>query len=157
MALKKQNFAEGEIAIFDEACVYKRGEYWQFRMWLAKENKYARKSLRTRSETTAVERGKAAYLEIYANLQQGKTYFSITTKEGNLSGNESEAHLELGQFGLKKNWLNISGISGHLNYRFYASHLQWDGYRNHSSTGKYVDAWKIPTADWARFRFDFHS
>ena len=51
-------------------------------MWLAKENKYARKSLRTRSETTAVERGKAAYLEIYANLQQGKTYFSITTKEG---------------------------------------------------------------------------
>ena len=51
-------------------------------MCLAKENKYARKSLRTRSETTAVERSKAAYLEIYANLQQGKTYFSITTKEG---------------------------------------------------------------------------
>ena len=34
------------------------------------------------SETTAVQRGKAAHLEIYANLQQGKTYFSITTKEG---------------------------------------------------------------------------
>ena len=82
MALKKQNFAEGEIAIFDEACVYKRGEYWQFRLWLPKENKYARKSLRTRSESTAIERGKAAYLEIYGNLQQGKSYFSITTKEG---------------------------------------------------------------------------
>ena len=82
MALKKQQFAEGEIPIFDEACIYKRGEYWQFRMWLAKEGKYARKSLRTRSESTAIERGKAAYLEIYANLQQGKTYFSITTKEG---------------------------------------------------------------------------
>ena len=39
MALKKQNFAEGEIAIFDEACVYKRGEYWQFRLWLPKEVK----------------------------------------------------------------------------------------------------------------------
>ena len=51
-------------------------------MWLPKENKYARKSLRTRSEATAVEKGKAAYLEIYANLQQGKSYFSITTKEG---------------------------------------------------------------------------
>ena len=37
MALKKQNFAEGEIAIFDEACVYKRGEYWQFRLWLPKK------------------------------------------------------------------------------------------------------------------------
>ena len=72
MALKKQHFAEGEIAIFDEACIYKRGEYWQFRMWLPKENKYARKSLRTRSEATAIEKGKAAYLEIYANLQQGK-------------------------------------------------------------------------------------
>jgi hypothetical protein len=60
LALKKQNFAEGEIAIFDEACVYKRGEYWQFRLWLPKENKYARKSLRTRSESTAVERGEAA-------------------------------------------------------------------------------------------------
>ena len=82
MALKKQHFAEGEIPIFDEACIYKRGEYWQFRMWLPKENKYARKSLRTRSEATAIEKGKAAYLEIYANLQQGKSYFSITTKEG---------------------------------------------------------------------------
>jgi hypothetical protein len=50
LALKRQNFAEGEIAIFDEACVYKGGEYWQFRLWLPKENKYARKSLRTRSE-----------------------------------------------------------------------------------------------------------
>ncbi len=51
-------------------------------MWLPKENKYARKSLHTLSEATAIETGKAAYLEIYANLQQGKTYFSITTKEG---------------------------------------------------------------------------
>ena len=82
MTLKKQQFAEGEIAIFDEACIYKRGEYWQFPMWLPKENKYARKSLRTRSEETAIEKGKAAYLEIYANLRQGKSYFSITTKEG---------------------------------------------------------------------------
>jgi hypothetical protein len=31
---------KGEIAIFDEACIYKRGEYWQFRMWLPKEGKF---------------------------------------------------------------------------------------------------------------------
>ncbi len=80
MALKKQNFTEGEIAIFDEACVYKRGEYWQFRLWLPKENKYARKSLRTRSESNAVERGQAAFLALYGNFQQCKSYFSITTK-----------------------------------------------------------------------------
>ena len=81
MALKKQHFAEDEIAIFDEACVCKRGDYWQFLMWLPKENKEARKSLRTGSEAAATEKGKAAYLDIYANLQRGKTYFSITTKE----------------------------------------------------------------------------
>jgi len=43
LALTKQEFKDDEIAIFDEACVYKRGEYWQFRMWLAKGNKYAQK------------------------------------------------------------------------------------------------------------------
>ncbi len=80
--LKKQTFSDEEISIFDEAVIYKRGDYWQFRLWLIGEGKYARKSLRTRSETTAIEKGKAAYLEIYANVQQGKTYFSITTKEG---------------------------------------------------------------------------
>ena len=59
---------------------------------------------------------------------------SITTKEGDFSKNESEVHFKLGQFGLKKNWLNLSGVSGDLNYRFYASNLQWEGYRSHSST-----------------------
>ena len=34
----------------------------------AKENKYARKSLRTRSDITAVKRGKAAYLRILSVL-----------------------------------------------------------------------------------------
>jgi hypothetical protein len=37
LALKKQHFAEVEIAIFGEACIYKRDVYWQFRMWLPKE------------------------------------------------------------------------------------------------------------------------
>ncbi len=64
MAIKKKDFADEEIAIFDEAFVYKRGEYWQFRMWLNKEGKYARKSLRTTNRTMAIERGKDAYLEI---------------------------------------------------------------------------------------------
>ena len=55
MALKKQHFVKGEIPMFDKACIYKRGEYWQFRVWLPKENKYARKSLRTRSEIERVD------------------------------------------------------------------------------------------------------
>ena len=51
-------------------------------MRLLIESKYARKSHNTRGEATAIEKGKAAHLEIYPNLQQGKTYFSIITKEG---------------------------------------------------------------------------
>lgn len=82
MALKKQQFSDDEIAIFDDAMIYKRGELWHFRMWLNGEGKYARKSLRTRSRSTAIDRGKAAYLEIYSNQQAGKTYFSISAKEG---------------------------------------------------------------------------
>ena len=62
MPLKKQSFGEEEIALFDEAVIYKRGGYWHFRMWLTGEGKYARKSLRTRSQTTAIEKGKDFYL-----------------------------------------------------------------------------------------------
>ena len=82
MALKKKNFKPGEIVIFDEAVIYKRGEYWQFRMWLGTEDRYAIKSLKTRNEATALEKGKEAYFEIYSNMKSGKKYFSITTKEG---------------------------------------------------------------------------
>jgi hypothetical protein len=46
MPLKKQTFNADKIEIYDEAVVYKRGEYWQMRMWLGKEKKYARFSLR---------------------------------------------------------------------------------------------------------------
>ena len=81
MALKKQQFSDDEIAIFDDAMIYRRGEYGHFRMWLNGEGKYARKSLRTRSRSTAIERGKEAYLEIYANQKAGKTYFA-SAKEG---------------------------------------------------------------------------
>ncbi|MDA9194809.1 hypothetical protein N9O43_01420 [Burkholderiales bacterium] len=82
MALKKQHFAEGEIPIFDEACIYKRGEYWQFRMWLPNENKYARKSLRTRNRDKAIDKAKKYYHELMAQQYAGKTYFSKTTKQG---------------------------------------------------------------------------
>jgi integrase len=78
----KTQFGDEEIAIYDGGVIYKRGEYWHFRMWLRAENKYARKSLRTTNQTTAIERGKAAYIELQANMQSGKKYFSITTKEG---------------------------------------------------------------------------
>jgi len=82
MVMKKRDFDEDEIKIFDEAVIYKRGDYWQFRLWLPKENKYARKSLQTTNRSTAIEKGKEFYLELFANMKMGKTYFSIDAKKG---------------------------------------------------------------------------
>lgn len=80
--LKKTKFRPDEIPIFDEAVIYKRGKYWQFRMWLANEGKYARFSLRTPTQATATDKAKQRYHELMAMQGQGKTYFSKTTKEG---------------------------------------------------------------------------
>lgn len=82
MPLKKQSFTADEIEIYDEAVVYKRGEYWQMRMWLGKEKKYARFSLRTRNRDTAIDKAKKYYHELMAQQLAGKTYFSKTTKQG---------------------------------------------------------------------------
>jgi len=82
MALKKIKFGADEEQIFDDAVIYKRGEYWQFRLWLTKENKYARFSLKTRSKSTAIDKAKLHYHNLMAEQLQGKTYFSLTTKDG---------------------------------------------------------------------------
>ena len=52
------------------------------RMWLAKEKKYARFSLKTRNRHTAVDKAKKYYHELMAQQLAGKTYFSMTTKQG---------------------------------------------------------------------------
>ena len=82
MALKKAEFTDDEIPLYEDALVYKRGEYWQMRMWLAKEHKYARFSLKTRNRSTAIDRAKLHYHELMAGQLQGKSYFSITTRMG---------------------------------------------------------------------------
>jgi hypothetical protein len=82
MTLKKQTFNDKELSIYDDALIYKRGDYWHVRIWLNTEGKYVRKSLRTTSEGIAIERGKTTYLEVIANTQQGKKYFSLSAKEG---------------------------------------------------------------------------
>ena len=95
MPLRK--LKEGEIAIFGPTRISKCGEYWQFQMWLEREGKYARKSLRPRSESTAIERAKQMYFEIFTNEQQEKTYFSLTVKEGVQQYLESRSgNVELG-------------------------------------------------------------
>ena len=52
MGGRKTEYKEDTIAIFDDGCVYKRRDYWQFRLWLEKDKKYGRK------RTEAVELGR---------------------------------------------------------------------------------------------------
>jgi integrase len=82
MSLKKRHFNDEEIPIFEDALVYKRGDYWHMRMWLNKEHKYARFSLKTRNQSTAIDKAKLHYHELMAKQLAGKTYFSITTQDG---------------------------------------------------------------------------
>ena len=82
MPSKKIKFNKNEIAIFEDAVIYKRGDYWQFRIWLPKERKYARFSLKTKSKSTAEDKAKLHYHELMALQMQGKSYFSITAKDG---------------------------------------------------------------------------
>lgn len=82
MPLKKKTSSDDEIDIYDEAIVYRRGDYWQMRMWLSMEKKYARFSLKTRSRDTAIDKAKKYFHELMAQQNAGKTYFSMTAKQG---------------------------------------------------------------------------
>lgn len=82
MTLKKKQFNDDEIALFDNVVLYKRGEFWHFRMWLAKEHKYARFSLKTRNRQSAIDMAEKHYYELKVLEANNKPYFSITTKEG---------------------------------------------------------------------------
>jgi len=81
MVLKKQHFKTDEVLIYDEAVIYKRGNYWHFRLWLEKQHKYIRRSLQVKDRISAIEKGRSYYLEVQGNLQQGRSYFSRTAEE----------------------------------------------------------------------------
>ena len=81
MTLKKKIFSEDGETIFDEIVIYKKGNYWQFRVWL-ENKKHAGKSLKTKKKTVAREKAKDLYLAIYSKLQEGNKFFSMTSQEG---------------------------------------------------------------------------
>ncbi len=82
MGMKKRTFNNDEKPIYDEAVIYKRGDYWQMRMWLNNEKKYARFSLKTRNRDTAIDKAKKHYHNLISQQLAGKRYFSLTTKQG---------------------------------------------------------------------------
>ena len=57
------------------------GDVWQYRMWIAEEKKYLRKSLKTRDFEAATDRAEKLYLETMANVASGKKLFGLTLAE----------------------------------------------------------------------------
>ena len=99
----KKEYGEDEIEIFEKGLLSKRGDYWHFRLWLEKEKKYVRRSLKTRKRHIAVELAKEMYLEMYANIKQGKSFYSITCEQA--AEKYLEARLkdyEVGQISLSR-------------------------------------------------------
>ena len=82
MPTKKVKTNGTEIAVFEDAVIYKRGEYWHYRLWLAKERKYVRLSLNTTNLNTAKEEVKKHYYEHKAKEYAGVPHFSKTAKDG---------------------------------------------------------------------------
>jgi integrase len=67
-----------------EAMLYRTqasGDMWQFRTWIAEEKQYFRKSLKTRDLASAIERGKALYLDLRHQVKSGKKIFGLTVRE----------------------------------------------------------------------------
>ena len=82
ITVKKKHYKENEIPIYDgEAVLYLVGETWYYRCWLKGENKYARKSLRTKSREMAIERGKSAHRRLLTDVEDGRLFFAIDIKE----------------------------------------------------------------------------
>src|SRR6056300_1530600 len=54
------------------------GGFWHFRMWVAEERKYVRKSLRTKHLDTAILRAEDKYHNVRSQLKNSKAIFSPT-------------------------------------------------------------------------------
>ncbi len=57
------------------------GEVWQMRMYVQSEQKYVRKSLKTRDKRVALEQAKDEGLSVLTKVRNGEKVFSITAGE----------------------------------------------------------------------------
>lgn len=104
---------DGRIWLFDKVLIEKRGDYWHFRMWLDGEDKYVRKSLKTKLLETAKKRAEEHYIQLRADQMVGKKYFSITADDGvKLYLESKQKEVELGTITKGR----YGTISTHLNH-----------------------------------------
>ena len=57
------------------------GDNWQFRMWVEEEQKYIRKSLKTRDLETAITLAEKEVLQTLSDVKTGRKIFGITLDE----------------------------------------------------------------------------
>ena len=65
-----------------EAFIQKRGKYWYFQMWLPKENRYERRSLKTQYVETAIEKAEGLLIEIRQKISKGESIGSLNCAYG---------------------------------------------------------------------------
>ena len=65
----------GKCSIFRVA---QSGDVWQFKMWVTEEQKYLRKSLRTKDFDTALIRAEEKYLQTYSDITTGRKIFGMS-------------------------------------------------------------------------------
>src|SRR5581483_288746 len=82
---KSGGFTFDEHAIFDGAVLIYRtrhsGDAWQFRMYVQAEQRYVRKSLKTRDKEEAANRARREFIAYQAKIQNGEKLFSVTAEE----------------------------------------------------------------------------
>jgi hypothetical protein len=73
-----------EINILGSKAVIFQNDFgvWQFRLWLADEDKYFRQSLRTKNKEDAIHKAEDMYAELRCLKKQGKKIYSINIKKG---------------------------------------------------------------------------
>ena len=84
------------------------GGAWQFRTWIPEEQKYYRKSLKTKDETEAISKAEKIFFDLQFQIREGHKIFGLTTSElvGEfLSGQEERVktgRITKGRFGTIK-------------------------------------------------------
>lgn len=74
---------KNEIRIGDGKAVIYANDYgvWQFRVWLADENKYLRKSLREKNREEAIRIATELWADVSYEKRRGKKFYGITVEE----------------------------------------------------------------------------
>ena len=88
------------------------GGFWHFRMWVAEEKKYVRKSLRTKHLDTAILKAEDEFHSVKAKLKDSKTIFSPTVQKA------VEMYLEHRKKDVERNYITpqrLSTIKSNLN------------------------------------------